>query len=104
MAKVSELTQSLSEASAERERSDRLLQEELREKNVLVESGEPSTADLEDQLRGRLESVEREVAEKHELLETSGAEIAELREQLYAMTGRLYDAEATKVALERFLQ
>ena len=104
MAKVSELTQSLSEASAERERSDRLLQEELREKNALLESRETSIDDLEDQLRGRLESVERQVAEKHKLLETSGAEIAELREQLYAMTERFNEAEATKVALESSLQ
>jgi len=104
MAKVSELTQSLSEVSAERERAERLIQEELREKNALLESRETSIDDLEEQLRGRLESVERQAAEKHKLLETSGAEIAELREQLYAMTERFNEAEAAKVALESSLQ
>ena len=104
MAKVSELTQSLSEVNAERERSERLLQEDLREKTALLESRETSIDDLEGQLRDRLESVERQMAEKHKLLETSGAEIAELREQLYAMTERFNEAEAAKVALESSLQ
>ena len=53
MMKVSELTQRLSEMGAEQDRSDRLLQEELREKTALLQSRESSIDELEDQLKGR---------------------------------------------------
>ena len=104
MAKVSELTQRLSEMGAERERSDRLLQEELREKTLLLQSTEKSVAESEEQLQNRVESLERQVAEKHRLLESSGVEISELRAQFNALTERLNETEAAKVALEGLLQ
>ena len=104
MGKVSELTQRLSEIGVEQDRSDRLLQEELREKTALLQSRESSIDELEDQLKGRVESLERQVVEKHRLLEASGAEIGELRAQFYAITERLNEAEAAKVALEGLLE
>ena len=51
-----------------------------------------------------MESLERQVVEKHKLLEASGAEIGELRAQFYAITERLNEAEAAKVALEGLLE
>ena len=41
--------------------------------------------------------------EKHRLLEASGVEIGELSAQFYAITERLNEAEAAKVALEGLL-
>ncbi len=104
MVKVSELSQKLSETGAERERSDRLLQEELREKTMLLQSREASIGELEEHLKGRVESLERQVVEKHRLLESSGVELGELRGQFNTVTERLNEAEAAKVALDGLLQ
>jgi chromosome segregation ATPase len=104
MAKVSELTQQLSELGAERERSDRLLQEGLREKTALLQSKETSMSELEESLKGRVESLDRQLAEKQKLLETRGAELSELRGQMHGMTERLNEMETAKVYLEGVLQ
>jgi chromosome segregation ATPase len=104
MAKVSELSQKVSEMGAERERSDRLLQEELREKTLLLQSSEKSVAESEEHLQNRLDVLERQVAEKHKLLESSGLELRELRAQFNDLTERFNETEAAKVALEGLLQ
>ena len=98
--KVTDLTEKLAEVEAERERSDRLLQEQLREQTTLLESRASSIGELENQLRSRVETLERQVAEKHRLLEASGAELGELQAQLNALNERLYESEAAKVSLE----
>ena len=103
MTKVTELTQKLSELEAERERTDRLLQEQLREQNTLLESRESSMGELQEQLRGRVESLERQLAEKHRLLEASGAELGNLQAQFSAINERLDETEAAKVSLEGLL-
>jgi chromosome segregation ATPase len=103
MAKVTELTQRFSELGAERERADRRLQEELREKTSLLQSKETSLSELEEQLKGRVEGLERQVTEKQKLLEASGAELNELRAQIHAITERLNETEAAKVFLESLL-
>jgi hypothetical protein len=104
LAKVSELTQQLSELGAERERSDRLLQEGLREKTALLQSKETSMSELEERLKGRVESLDRQLAEKQKLLEARGAELSELRGQMHGMTERLNEMETAKVYLEGVLQ
>lgn len=104
MAKVSELTQKVSETGAERERADRLLQEELREKTALLESKESSLDELDARFGARIDSLERQLGEKHMLLETSGNELNNLRDQMDAMQDRLSEAEAAKVNLENLLQ
>jgi chromosome segregation ATPase len=104
MAKVSELTQQLSELGAERERSDRLLQEGLREKTALLQSKETSMSELEERLKGRVESLDRQLAEKQKLLDARAAELSELREQMHGMTERLNETETAKVYLEGMLQ
>jgi DNA repair exonuclease SbcCD ATPase subunit len=104
MAKVSELTQKVSETGAERERADRLLQEELREKTALLESKESSLEELDARFGARIDSLERQLGEKHMLLETSGNELNNLRDQMDAMQDRLSEAEAAKVNLENLLQ
>ena len=104
MAKVSDLTQKLNETSSERERADRLIQEELREKTALLQSKDSSFEELEDRFGARIDSLERQLTDKHRLLETSGAELNDLREQMDAMNERLSDAEAAKLNLENLLQ
>ncbi len=104
MAKVSELTQKVNETGSERERADRLLQEELREKTALLQSKESSLDELDKRFGARIDSLERQLTEKHRLLETSGIELNDLREQIDAMHERLSEAEATKVNLENLLQ
>ena len=104
MAKVGELTQKLGEINVERERSDRLLQEELREKTALLDSNKSSIAELEERFSGRIESLQRQIAERQKLLESSGAELGDLRTELNAMSERLNEAEAAKVKLEGLLE
>jgi chromosome segregation ATPase len=104
MAKVSELTQKLSELGAERERSDRLLQEGLREKTALLQSKETSIAELEERLKGRVGSLERQLTERQKLLEARGVELSELRTQMSGITERLNETETAKVYLEGLLQ
>src|SRR5437879_8673533 len=89
---------------AERERSDRLRQEELREKTLLLQSRETSIGELEEHLKERVESLERQVVEKQKVLESGGVALSELRAQFNAMTERLNDAEAAKITLEGLLQ
>ena len=103
MAKVSELTQKLSELGAERERSDRLLQEGLREKTALLQSKETSIGELEERLKGRVESLERQLMERQKLLEASGVELSELHTQMNVITERLNETETAKVYLEGLL-
>ena len=104
MAKVSELTQKVSELGAERERSDRLIQEELREKTAMLQSKESSIGELEERLKGRVDSLERQVADKQKLLEASGVDLSDLRAQVSSVTERLNETEAAKVYLEGLLQ
>ena len=104
MSKVGELTQKLSEAGAERERSGRLIQEELREKTALLQSSEASLAELEERFTGRIESLERQVVDKHQLLEASGMELTDLRAEMNSLTERLDETEAAKVNVETLLQ
>jgi chromosome segregation ATPase len=104
MVKVTELTQRLAEIEAERERSDRLLQEQLREQTTLLEARASSSGEREEQLRSRVESLEHQLSEKHRVLEASSAEMGELQAQLNALNERLYETEAAKVSLENLLQ
>jgi chromosome segregation ATPase len=104
MSKVNELTHKLSVTEVERERAERLAQEELREKAALLQSKEASITELEERFGGRVDSLERQIAEKHKLLEAKGAELHELRAQMNTMAERLNEAESAKVNLEGLLQ
>ncbi|HMA80408.1 MAG TPA: hypothetical protein VKR81_05940, partial [Candidatus Binatia bacterium] len=81
-----------------------LLQEELREKSVLLQSKDSSIDELEARFSGRMDSLERQVAEKQRLLEASGTELGELRAQMNAMAERLEEAEEAKAGLETLLE
>ena len=83
MAKVSALTQERAEFASDRDKSERLVQEELREKNVLLQAKESSIGEMEGQLTAKVQSLEHQLAEKQKLLESSGAELGELRSQIY---------------------
>ena len=104
MAKVNELTHKLSETEVERERTERLAQEDLREKTTLLQSKDASITELEERFGGRIDSLERQIAEKQKLLKASGMELNELREQTHLISERLNEAEAARTHLENLLQ
>jgi chromosome segregation ATPase len=104
MAKVSDLTQKLNESGAERERRDRLLQEELRETSAQLQSKESSLDELEERFGGRIDALERQVAEKQRLLESSGADLGDLRAQMNALHEQLSESETARAHLEDLLQ
>ena len=104
MSKVNELSHTLSAMEVERERTERLAQEELRENATLLESKEASITELEERFGARIDSLERQIAEKQKLLEASGMELNELRAQMNSMAERLDEAESAKVNLESLLQ
>ncbi|MEA2659908.1 MAG: hypothetical protein QOF64_2507 [Candidatus Binatota bacterium] len=100
LAKVSALTQERAELASERDKSERLVQEELREKNVLLQAKESSIGEIEGQLTAKVESLEHQLAQKQKLLESSGAELGELRSQIYVLTERMGEVEGAKHRVE----
>jgi DNA repair exonuclease SbcCD ATPase subunit len=100
MAKIGELTQNLAEIGTERERSERMLQEDLREKSALLASNQSSIGELEERFNSRIDSLQRQLTEKQKLLETSAAELADLRANLNSQSERLNEAEAARVELQ----
>lgn len=104
MNKVREISEKYSSLASEKERSDRALQEELREKTALLEAKETSVDDIEERLSAKLEFLERQLAEKQKLLESGGTEMAAMREQIAALHEKLQEAEAAKVHTERLLE
>lgn len=104
MAKVAELTQEQAELAAQQEKSQRMVREELREKSALLEAKESSIGEVEEQLTARIQTLERQLNEKHKMLESSGAELGDLRGQIYSLTERLGEAEGAKLRAEALLQ
>jgi Bacterial SH3 domain len=102
MAKVKELTQERADLASERETSDRLLQEALREKAALRHANESSTRAVEE-MRAKIQWLERELAEKQELVENSGTAVAELRRQIHVLTKRSREVAAAKLRAETLL-
>jgi chromosome segregation ATPase len=104
MNKVREISEKYSLLASEKERSDRALQEELREKTALLEARESSVDDVEERLSGKLEFLERQLGEKQKLLESGGLEMAAMREQITLLHEKLQEVEAAKVHTERLLE
>jgi len=102
MGKVSELIQERADLASEREKLDRLLQEALREKTALLHANESSIRVVEE-MRAKIQSFERELAEKQELLENSGTAVAELRRQIHVLTRRSREVAAAKLRAENLL-
>ena len=100
MAKISALTQERAATASERDKSERLVQEELREKDVLLQAKESSIGEIEEQLTAKVDLLEHQLAEKHRLLESSGAELGELRSQIYVLTERVGEVEGAKFRAE----
>ena len=104
MNKVRELSEKYSSLAAEKERTDRALQEELREKTALLQAKESSVDDVEERLSGKLEFLEGQLADKQKLLESGGLEMAAMREQIGVLHEKLEETEAAKVHMERLLE
>jgi chromosome segregation ATPase len=102
--KVNELSEKLSEAEANRERAERLIHEELREKTALLEAKDSSLAEVEQRFTGTIDSLERQISEKQRLLDASTTEQAELRAQINTLEERLAESEGTHAELEGLLQ
>ncbi|HWH79247.1 MAG TPA: hypothetical protein VNT76_17820, partial [Candidatus Binatus sp.] len=92
------------ELESARGRSERSLQEEVREQTALLEARESEIRGLEERFNGRLKTLERQVQEKQQILEASGVEVGELRAQVEALTERLKESENAKNWLESTLQ
>lgn len=103
MSKVSSLAGQVAELEAARERSERLLQEEVREKSALLEAKESAIGDMEERLSGRVKTLERQLNEKQQLLESDGAELSDARAQMLGMSERLRELETAKTGLEGML-
>ena len=104
MSKVSSLAGQVGELEAARERSERLLQEEVREKTALLEVKESSIGEIEERLSGRVKALERQLSDKQQLLESGGSELGEARERMLAMSERLKVLETSKTELEDLLR
>lgn len=104
MAKVSALAQERAALVSERDKSDRLIQDELREKTALLQAKESSMGEVEEQLTAKVQSLEHQLAERQKLLESSGAELGELRSQIYLLTERMGEVEGAKFRAETQLQ
>jgi hypothetical protein len=102
MARVSELTQERADLASEREKSDRLVKEALREKAALLHANESSTREVEE-MRAKIHWFEHELADKQELVENSGAAVAELRRQIHVLTKRSREVAAAKLRAETLL-
>jgi hypothetical protein len=77
-----------------------LVQEELREKNVLLQAKESSIGEIEGQLTAKVQSLEHQLVQKQKLLESSGAEVGELRSQIHVLTERMGEVEGAKHRVE----
>ena len=75
MTQVSALTEERADMISAREKSERLAQEELRDKTLLLQSKESSISEIEKQLTGQVHLLEHQLAEKQKLVESNGAEL-----------------------------
>lgn len=100
LAKVNTLTQERAELASERDKSERLMQEELREKNALLQAKESSIDEIEGQLTAKVQALEHQLAQKQKLLESSGADLGELRSQISVLTERMGEVEGAKHRVE----
>jgi hypothetical protein len=103
MAKVSELTRERAELALERENSDRLIREKLREKAALLQAKESSISEMEERMSAKIHWLEQQLTEKQQLLESSRGELAELRSQIDVFTERLAQVEAAKLRAKTVL-
>ncbi|MBM2803960.1 MAG: hypothetical protein HW419_1853, partial [Deltaproteobacteria bacterium] len=104
MSKMSSLAGQVAELEAARERSERLLQEEVREKSALLEAKESAIGDMEERLSGRVKKLERQLNEKQQLLESGGNELNDARAQMLDMSERLQEVETARTELEGMLR
>jgi len=103
MDKMSRLAQERAELASQREKADQRVQEVLRQKAALLQAKESSIREMKEQMRTKIQSFERELAEKQKWMEKSGVELAELRSQIHVLTKRLGDVEASKLRAETLL-
>jgi peptidoglycan hydrolase CwlO-like protein len=101
--KMSRLTQERAELASQREKADQRIQEVLREKAALLQAKESSIREMNEQMRTKIQSFERELAKKQKRIEKSGVELAELGSQIRVLTKKLGDVEASKLRAETLL-
>ncbi len=104
MHKVREVSERYSSLASEKERSDRALQEQLREKTALLEAKESSVDGVEERFTSKLEFLERQLAEKHKLVESGSIEMATMREHLASLRGRRRVRGGQALRTERLLE
>ncbi|MGH7886219.1 MAG: hypothetical protein ACREPG_00010, partial [Candidatus Binatia bacterium] len=100
---VSSLAGQVAELESARARSERQLQEELREKDSLLETKNADLGDLEERLNSRLKTMERQLNDKQKLLEATSVDMGDMRAQMSVLEEQLKESENAKVWLENAL-
>lgn len=95
-ANMSQLTRENAALASERDKSDRLIQEELREATLLLQAKAFAIGEMEQQMSAKIESLGRQLAEKQKLLDGSYTEMAELRSQVFGLTKKFAEVEGTQ--------
>jgi chromosome segregation ATPase len=76
------LREQLAEIGSVKERTETLLEEELRAKDEALRAKDSAVKDLEERLRARIQALESELEEKAESLKSCDGELEALRRQL----------------------
>jgi chromosome segregation ATPase len=103
IAKVSSLAGQVAELESARARTERQLQDDLREKDALLETKNADLDDLEERLNRRLKTLERHLNDKQKLLEATSVEMGDMRAQMSVLEEQLKESENAKVWLENAL-
>ncbi len=103
IAKVSSLAGQVAELESARGRIERQLQDDLREKDALLETKNADLDDLEDRLNSRMKTMERQLNDKQKLLEAASVEMGDMRAQMSVLEEQLKESENAKTWLENAL-
>jgi chromosome segregation ATPase len=102
--KVGSLTNQLTEASASKDQTTRMLQDEIRRKSEELEEKEAAAKALEERFAERIRSTESELTEQREQLAKREMELAGLTAKVSSLTSQLMNAGESKDETTRRLE
>jgi len=103
-AKVSSLTNQLTDAGSSKDQATRLLQDEIRRKSEELEEKEAAARALEERFTERVRSMEKELGEQREQLTGRELEFAGLTAKVNSLTSQLSSAGASRDQTTLLLQ
>jgi DNA repair exonuclease SbcCD ATPase subunit len=95
---------SQAESGPARTPSDRLLREELKNKNELLQSKTAAFKDLEQRMSAKTRLWENELRERDALVKSRDAELENLRDQIADLNGRVQESETARKRADDLLQ